>query len=40
MKGADMTDEIIGHDEGGFYTTNGYVTDEVAIEQGFEPSKM
>lgn len=33
-------DKIIGYDDGGFYTDNGYVTDAEAIKQGFDPSKM
>lgn len=32
----DNADKIIGQDEGGYYTDTGYVSDEVAREQGFK----
>lgn len=36
----NWNNEIIGYDKGDYYTDTEYVSDDVAVEQGFEPETM
>lgn len=40
MERLEYMEQIIGQDEGGYYTDTEYVSDDVAREQGFEPETM